>query len=523
MYFLLDAAISRHSLKIDSLKLPPLHFGVYESIYNFTGRDAKLKILKNSLTSSCASNLTVVSGMGGVGKTSLVRHFVNLREFNEWNIFWLPTETEEELKASFCQAAKAVGERIGIDMNINLNLDKDFEKQLEEFYNFLDLTGRKGMLICDNADDKYCKFDDSRLGKYFSRSIKKHFLKNLNYEHPKVIVTTRRENFLGKFDPIRIKLSLFATAAAIKLCEKSLNSFSNASVITKSKMREDIKRLCSCLGNYPLALQQSISNLNEMMGGKSFDNLIEEFRNTVKIFESQYAEQKVDDCYPHTVATVFDLSLEAIGRMEKAVEMMHVLSFCKPESTEVYFVERLYGNASADALAALMRFNLIARDLNNRNTILIHRVVQRVVQDCVLSKPEFIEIVFRAGIIAMYPFSDGKKYSVSDMFPIIEHLGEKNEKIGQPGCTIQKNFDRDCDLVQTNEIATFIVLSVAFFQFHSDNTLQEMFRAVKLQIARDLLKQTCFRYISDAYFFPNEINQILWESTVRNKTLSSLL
>jgi len=76
--------------------------------------------------------------MGGVGKTSLVRHFVNLRKFNEWNIFWLPTETKEELITSFCQTAKAVGEQIGKDVIINLNLEKDFEKQLAGFYNFLD-------------------------------------------------------------------------------------------------------------------------------------------------------------------------------------------------------------------------------------------------------------------------------------------------------------------------------------------------------------------------------------------------
>jgi len=100
------------------------------------------------------------------------------------------------------------------------------------------------MLIFDNADYKYCKFDDSRLAKYFSCSIRKHFLKNLNYEHPKVIVTTRKENFLGKFDPIRIKLSPLATAEAIKLCEKSLNSFSNASVI---EMQLGHRVRCGCV------------------------------------------------------------------------------------------------------------------------------------------------------------------------------------------------------------------------------------------------------------------------------------
>ena len=117
-------------------------------------------------------------------------------------------ETEEELKASFREASKAVGERIGVDVNIDLIHDKDFEKKLGGFYNLSSLMGRETMLIFDNADDKHCKFDDTRLAKYFSRSIKKHFLKNHNYQHPKVIVTTRRENFLGKFKPTRIKLYL---------------------------------------------------------------------------------------------------------------------------------------------------------------------------------------------------------------------------------------------------------------------------------------------------------------------------
>jgi len=178
------------------------------------------------------------------------------------------------------------------------------------------------------------------------------------------------------------------------------------------------------------------------------------------------------------------------------------------------------------ALAALLRFNFIRgikKTQDGEKKIVVHRVVQRVVQDRVSSKPELIEMVFRTGIVSMYPFGDGQKYSVSELFPIFEHLSEKNEKIGQTGCTIQKMFDRDWNLVQTNETATFIVLCVAFFLFHSENTLQKKFGAEKLQIARDLLKQTCFCHISDKYFFPKEINQIIWESTVRSKTLSLLL
>jgi len=131
--------------------------------------------------------------MGGIGKTCLIRHLVNLEDFAEWNIFWLPTETEEELKASFSQAAAVIDVKIKdaikkldkkkkdadpkheYSIKIDWTLAEDFENQLGRFYNLLGLMSRKTMLIFDNADDKYSKFDDSRLAKYFSRSIKKHF------------------------------------------------------------------------------------------------------------------------------------------------------------------------------------------------------------------------------------------------------------------------------------------------------------------------------------------------------------
>jgi len=521
LFLCLDAEIHKQSFQTHCSSL---HFGVSESIYNFTGRDEELQTLKDSLTSSSASNLTVVSGMGGVGKTCLVRHFVSMEEWAEWNIIWLATETEKELKTSIEEAAKTIGERIS--QEVKLTLEHPFEKQLGDFYNHLDSLGRRTMLIFDNADDKFCKFDDSRLEKYFSRSIKKHYLSNVNFEHPKVIVTTRRENFSSKFSITRIKLSPLTKPEAIKLCETSLNSFKEASVEDRSKIQKDIKRLCSCLGNYSLALQQAIACLNEMMGNTCIEKFIEQYRETVKIFENEHAKLKVDCEYMYTVATVFNLSFKVIERTKNALELMYILSFCKPESTKVEFFERLYGEAVANhAIAALRRFNLIARIKypNHGKKIVVHRVVQRVVQDRVLLNPGLIEIVFRAGITSMYPYSDREKFSSSDIFPVLKTLSLKNQKIDRTDCTIRKIYDRDWDLVQTNETATFIVLGVAFFQFYSESTWQQMFGAEKLQIARDLLENTCFRHISDEYFFPKEINQIIWESTVRSKTLSSLL
>jgi len=88
----------------------PLHFSVPWSIRNFTGRDEDLRELLESLKQK--SCLTVVSGMGGVGKTCLVRQFVNRKEVADWNILWLASETEQDLQKTIMKAADCVAQRI---------------------------------------------------------------------------------------------------------------------------------------------------------------------------------------------------------------------------------------------------------------------------------------------------------------------------------------------------------------------------------------------------------------------------
>ena len=101
---------SEKTSKISSLEYALLHFNVSRSISNFTGREADLRKLIDSLKQEFC--LTVVSGMGGVGKTCLVRHFVNRKKLEDWNILWLATETEDDLKQSLIEAAKCVSERL---------------------------------------------------------------------------------------------------------------------------------------------------------------------------------------------------------------------------------------------------------------------------------------------------------------------------------------------------------------------------------------------------------------------------
>lgn len=337
-------------------ELAAFHFNVSNSICNFTGRGENLKQLADYINKD--DSLTVVSGMGGVGKTCLVRHFVNMDEVAGWNILWLEAETEVDLKKSITKAATALNKlkrtKLKFDWDTeNEEREEDLgnwkqnnEEQLAEFYSVLHSLDRKTLLIFDNADDKHGNFSDKQLAKYLSISMKKHNIKP-GYKHPYIVVTARRETVLKQFQPKQIKMCPLADDEALSLCEKSLKRY-------ESSLREEVKCLCSCLANYPLAIQQAVAYLNEMMGYITISDFIEIFRKSVRVFEEKEAE--VDHLYSYTVATVFDLSLKIIEKTENALEMMCILSFCDAEKTRIWLFEVLFGETSAKkAIAVLVK------------------------------------------------------------------------------------------------------------------------------------------------------------------------
>jgi len=439
-----------------------------KSISNFTGRKEDIEILNDNLKRPLC--LTVVSGMGGVGKTCLVRHFVNQKKLDDWNILWLASKTEEDLKNSITQAATALSHQTCTELHIDWN--KVFDEQLENFYNILDSISNKTLLIFDNAHDKYGEFRHTELTKYFSISMRHQTMKT-GYQHH-IIVTTRRDCFLKLLKPIQIIVRPLPQKEAVELCKISIQRFGNSIFEEQEKLLKDIERLCSCLGNYPLAIQQAIAYLNEKKEVVSIDDFIGKYQQNVKIFQEK--EAQLGDQYSYTVGTVFDLSLNVIGKTEKALEMINILSFCVAEKTRMWLFEVLYGETVAkDALAALVKFNLVSFD----KWIFVHPVVQKVIRDRVLENSNLIPDVFQAAFVNL---------------KIYETLKESNHGLHNSEGKLNDLFLHHWNLVHTNKLAAAAIRLTVFCKLDNIFPWGKVFGSKCWAEARSVLEQTCFRW-----------------------------
>jgi hypothetical protein len=89
----------------------PIWFKVIESVKSFTGGEKELNELhelvklKRGLT--VISQMTTVSGAGGIGKSELARKYAYIRrnDFNN-NVAWMNAETQQSLRESFLMLAE---------------------------------------------------------------------------------------------------------------------------------------------------------------------------------------------------------------------------------------------------------------------------------------------------------------------------------------------------------------------------------------------------------------------------------
>jgi len=316
----------------------------YHRNRNFTGRSSLLDGLRKDLTAGQHSALT---GLGGVGKTQLALEYTYSHIDDYDVIWWVRSEEPAILADDYIELAVRLG--LGKRTGKPVDLIATVRRWLENNTNWL--------LVFDNAQSP------RDLTRYLPKMGSGH-----------VIITSRNQNWESLAKPLEVLK--FERLESVEFLLKR----------TERRDGEGADALAEVLGDLPLALEQAGAYIKET--GISFEDYLERFQERRK----EILRYGRPDTYPETIATTWDISVEAASKeTPESRDLLKLCAYLSPHlihrSMLVTGSERLpdplastvKNNVELDkALASLRRYSLI--DFSE-DGFFIHRMVQAVTQD----------------------------------------------------------------------------------------------------------------------------------------------
>jgi tetratricopeptide (TPR) repeat protein/transposase-like protein/transcriptional regulator with XRE-family HTH domain len=372
-YLSLNNQETHHLLETSFTALSPYWYVPYQRNPFFTGREDVLCQLTRMLgteQSDVLSQATVLSGLGGVGKTQTAIEYA-YRFVHEYTaVFWINAETTESLLSSTIAIAHL------LDLPEIQEPKQDLV--LAAVTSWLSTHG-KWLLILDNVEDL-------ELVKDFLPSARSGSLLFLTRQQT-LGITSQVLNLEPMTSEEGMDLLLRrARQPGIPLPDTSFPQ----ELLVNHPMLLSAAELVTLLGGLPLALDQAGAYIEETGCG-------------VAGYLQRYCSQRKDVLarrgrhggeHPASVATTLVVSVQQIEREHPAAaELLRLCAFLHPEAipedlfiTGISYLGALLAPVVADpyrfdmALAALRSASLVAR-FPERGDIAIHRLVQVVLQD----------------------------------------------------------------------------------------------------------------------------------------------
>lgn len=316
---------------------------------NFTGREDILAQLRSALTSGqIAAWKQALTGLGGTGKSQIAAEYAYRYKDDYRFIWWLPSEEPAALASNYASLAQELDlpGKSGADQTAAIAAVKRWLGK-----------NRGWLLIFDNVTAP------EDIEAYLPREEAGH-----------VVITSRNPNWGGSAGVLQIQV--FKRDESVDFIIKR----------TEQDNREDADELADALGDLPLALEQAAAYMEERAVSMA---------DYLKLFQERRAEvleRGKPTAYPKTIATTWDISLQAIKEdLPEAVDLLKLFAFLSPDDIPISLLKEGAGELPEplrsilqdsiklnDAVAALRRYSLInVAD----NSFSIHRLVQAVTFD----------------------------------------------------------------------------------------------------------------------------------------------
>ena len=342
----------------------------------FMGRRDVLDRLHAALTTNAITALTdaqALTGMGGIGKTQTALAYLYAHR-NAYNgIFWIYAETPQSLDDGLASLA----EELNLPASSSATKQDAAQKMRAWFQ-----ANAGWLLVLDNADDL--------------RLLAPHFPRHHNGS---LLLTTRAKNTVHWASGLEIHKLARKEGALLLLRYAGVLSPAQSLLDALAPTRQAALELSGELDGLPLALSQAGAYLAET--GLSLTEYLAKYRRQGIELLDQSPDQR------HApVAITFRLALEQIARNRftglaaanvvrlcaflapDAIPETILTSFCSPRSAPPASAQKTLPDETsaqeredyAEVRAAVCRYSLLSRDAQ-ANTLSIHRLVQKVIQD----------------------------------------------------------------------------------------------------------------------------------------------
>ncbi len=381
----------------------PIWFHMRNPVEAFTGRVFELAklddVLKSASVQAVVSQIAVIGGLGGIGKSELARKYAyeNRKDY-DGNIVWIDAQTPENLKESFQSLAKQLGitttkreselirrcSRKYSQCYSNIkaqeifevlgqsNKERDIQSIAKDIYRYFQNV--RSLFIFDNANgyDNISKFLPSLI---LSPDDKK----------PYVLITSCNQVWeIEEEEKIKvIKLNPFSQEEAKEFIKQSL--------VEESLQEVEIIQLAEQLQYFPLALRQVvgyINSKNEKLHLRGYEKLkISDFLgeyNQKIVTLLGFKGYKNSDRYTKTVLTTWKVIFNKINTDEEygkqAIDILNIMAYLASDEINI---EKLFSKSvvGQEKLWNIIEFLNQYSIINVKKGMLnIHGLVQQVIR-----------------------------------------------------------------------------------------------------------------------------------------------
>ena len=354
----------------------PLSFSVKEPIKLFTGREQELCNLHKKMQESkqiVISQITTISGLGGIGKTELARRYISqYGQFYDNNIIWINAESESTIIQSFYKLAK---DKLKIIIEDQYKRKKDVKSIVNDVYELF--SKRKSLFIFDNAEN------NQTLKEVLPIRVLSH-RNNIPY----IFITSRIAEVEWTLWGIEksITLKVFTDKEALIFIKESLKLKEKNDDILNEQVRELTINL---LHKFPLALQQAVAYIkkeNEKIklrkkGEYTITNYLRDYRKETKKMLNSDIFKNLNNDYSQTTLKTWKVTTDKINSNTEygqiALEILDVIAYLAPNNIpiEIIFSANISEEKLWNAVELLYRYSMIKL---NEGKCDVHGLVQEV-------------------------------------------------------------------------------------------------------------------------------------------------